>query len=188
MSTSAFEKITARRPRRTDARRNYEALLAAARDAFAEQGTEASLEGIARRAEVGIGTLYRNFPTRDDLIEAVYVSEVARLAEASERLLNAEPWDALVAWLGSFVEYVGTKHVLLDALNRDSEVIQNCRTVILESGEPILSRAQEAGTARSDADIQDVIRLVAGIAGVVYEDDDQRDRVLGFAVDGLRPR
>src|ERR1700712_4737164 len=82
-----------RRPQRADARRNFDALLAAARDAFAENGTEASLEDIARRAGVGIGTLYRNFPTRQDLFESVYVGEVEQLCQAAEDVAALPPWD-----------------------------------------------------------------------------------------------
>ena len=86
-----------RRPQRADARRNFDALLAAARDAFAEQGTDASLEDIARRAGVGIGTLYRNFPTRKDLFDSVYVGEVDQLCQAAEDVADREPWEALTA-------------------------------------------------------------------------------------------
>jgi AcrR family transcriptional regulator len=187
MST-ALDEITARKPRRADALRNYEALLAAARDAFAEQGTEASLEDIARRAQVGIGTLYRNFPTRDDLIEAVYVSEIESLVTTADSLREVEPWTALERWLDRFVDYVGTKHVLIEAMNRDSDVMAACRSAMYQAGEPVLERAQAAGVARQDVGITDVVRLVAGVAGVAADDDQERQRLVGFAVDGLRAR
>src|SRR4051812_38462521 len=102
----------ATKPKRADARRNYEKLIASARDAFTEQGSEASLEDIARRAEVGIGTLYRNFPTRQALLEAVYVDEVDALGRTAEALADQEPWDALVTWLRRFVGYMATKQAL----------------------------------------------------------------------------
>src|SRR6476469_4202909 len=98
-----------KRPKRADALRNYEKLVAAAREAFTEADRSASLEDIARRAGVGIGTLYRNFPTRADLVEAVYVDEVEALARSAEELAPLEPWEALTAWLGGFVGYVATK-------------------------------------------------------------------------------
>lgn len=186
MST-ALDTITARKPRRADALRNYESLLAAARDAFAQQGTDASLEDIARRAQVGIGTLYRNFPARDDLIEAVYVSEIESLISTADRLATDEPWSALTRWLDRFVEYVGTKHVLIEAMNRDSDVMAACRSAMYGAGEPVLQRAQEAGVARADVDIVDVVRMVAGVAGVSTDPEEQR-RLVGYTVDGLRAR
>ena len=99
------------RPHRADARRNFDALLAAARDAFSEQGSEASLEDIARRAGVGIGTLYRNFPTRQDLLNAVYVGEVEQLRDAAHEAAQLQPWPAWEAWLERFATYVATKVV-----------------------------------------------------------------------------
>src|SRR6201986_2207560 len=94
------------RPKRADARRNYDKVVAAAREAFAEGGTATSLEEIARRAEVGIGTLYRNFPNRQALLEAVYVGELDGLCRAAGELEDLEPWDALVGWLRRFVGYM----------------------------------------------------------------------------------
>lgn len=184
---TALETITAKRPRRADALRNYEALLVAARDAFAESGTDASLEEVARRANVGIGTLYRNFPTRDDLIEAVYVSEIAALEAVAAEVRSDEPWSALRRWLDRFVDYIGTKRVLIEAMNRDSEVMAACRTAMYEAGGPVLARAQEAGVARSDVDVVDVVRIVAGVAGVPTEPD-QRMRLVDVAIDGFRAR
>src|SRR5438270_13729060 len=97
------------RPQRADARRNYEKLISAAREAFAEDGTSASLEDIARRAQVGIGTLYRHFPTRQDLLEAAYVDEVEAICRSAGDLAGLPPWDALVAWLHRFVRFAATK-------------------------------------------------------------------------------
>lgn len=176
------------RPERADARRNFDALILAAREAFAEHGAGASLEDIARRAGVGIGTLYRNFPSRDSLVEAVYVAEVERLVEAAQQAQSMEPWHGLEHWLRRFVEYVGTKHALIDGINRESPVLKNCRDAMYAAGSPLLARAQEAGVARIDASIEDVVRLIAGIAGVAFPDEDQRRRVLGLAIDGLRAR
>lgn len=176
------------RPQRADARRNFDALLVAARDAFAEHGTGASLEDIARRAGVGIGTLYRNFPTRDALIEAVYVAEVEKLVEAARESDDLAPWEAFEDWLHRFVAYIGTKRVLIESLNRESQVLLTCREMMYLSGEPVLRRAQKCGAVRDDAEIEDVIRLMSGVAGVAYPDDAQRERVIGLAMDGLRAR
>ncbi|WP_345751748.1 TetR/AcrR family transcriptional regulator [Microbacterium rhizophilus] len=176
------------RPQRADARRNFDALLAAARDAFAEHGTEASLEDIARRAGVGIGTLYRNFPTRDALIEAVYVAEVEKLVTSAQEAMALEPWPALEHWIQSFIGYIGTKRVLIESLNRESDVLVSCRGAMYGAGAPLVSRAQDAGVMRTDVEIEDVVRLMSGVAGVAFPDEDQRRRVTGLALDGLRAR
>lgn len=176
-----------RRPQRADARRNYDALLAAAREAFAEKGTDASLEEIARRAGVGIGTLYRNFPTRQDLFEAVYVEEIDQLSQTAAAAAELPPWSALRTWLERFVEYTATKRAIIDALNRDSEIVRSCRETIYVAGEPLLLRAQQAGEIRPDATFDDVIRLISGLTSATYVDEAQRARVLSFALDGIRP-
>ncbi|GAA4577481.1 TetR/AcrR family transcriptional regulator [Micromonospora coerulea] len=178
-------EVFARRPKRADARRNYEALVAAARDVFAERGAAASLEEVARRAGVGIGTLYRHFPSRQELLEAVYVDEVEALCRSAADLADRPPWDALTAWLNRFVGYVATKRALAEQLV-NSEVFRGCRTAIYDAGEPMLRRAQEAGVARPDATFDDVLRLVTGLTGAQFTEPGQRERVLGFALDGLR--
>ncbi|MBB2948445.1 AcrR family transcriptional regulator [Actinoplanes lutulentus] len=178
--------VTLRRPQRADARRNYDALLAAARDAFAEKGADASLEDIAKRAGVGIGTLYRNFPARQDLFEAVYVEEINQLAAAAEAAASLPPWEALRVWLQRFVAYAVTKRAIIDLLNRDSEMFRSCRVVMYAAGEPLFARAQQAGEVRADASFDDVLRLVSGLTSAAFVDDAQRDRVLEFALDGIR--
>ena len=185
-SADQLGEVFARRPKRADARRNYDALIAAAQQVFGECGAAASLEEIARRAGVGIGTLYRNFPKRADLFEAVYVEEVRALSASAADLADLPPWDALVAWLHRFVAYVGTKRALAEELVHDSEVFRSCRTEIYAAGEPLLRRAQEAGVARPDATFDDVVRLVSGIMAYQFFEPAQRDRVLGIALDGLR--
>jgi AcrR family transcriptional regulator len=180
------------RPKRADARRNYDALVAAAREAFTERDQSASLEDIARRAGVGIGTLYRHFPTRADLIEAVYVEEVEALARSAEDVAGLEPWDALINWLHGFVGYIATKQALADELfavaDHKIEVFANCRALLNSSGEPLLQRAQDAGVVRKDTNIQDVIRMVAGIAKMASAEPGEIERVLDLALDGLRAR
>jgi AcrR family transcriptional regulator len=185
---TTLAELALRRPARVDARRNYDKLIAAARTAFSELGTEAPLEEIARRADVGIATLYRNFPTREALIESVYLEEVEAVCNAASEVARLEPWDALVAWLSRFVAYIGTKRALIDGLNRDSSAFKACRDGLYTSGEPLLLRAQQADVVRLDARIDDVMRLVSGIAAAGFVDDDQRNRVLAIALDGLRER
>ena len=185
-ATTAADALAAKKPRRADALRNYEALVSAARDAFAEHGTDAALEDIARRAGVGIATLYRNFPSREDLVEAVYVDEILQLVAAGERAPDAEPWAALVQWLDRFAEYIGTKHVLIDGLNKDSETFQSCRVTMYSAGEPVLTRAQDAGLVRPDLTINDLIRLFAAIVGVSYDSDEQRRRIIDLGLEGIR--
>jgi AcrR family transcriptional regulator len=180
--------LAVRRPLRADARRNFDALLAAARETFAEQSTDASLEEIARRAGVGIGTLYRNFPTRRDLFETVYVEEVNQLSAAAGAVAELPPWEALRVWLDRFVEYVVTKRAVMDALNRDSELFKACRTTMYQAGEPLMERARAAGEVRADASFDDLLRMISGLVSATFVDEAQRDRVLAFALDGIRPR
>jgi AcrR family transcriptional regulator len=182
---------TASRPKRADALRNYEKLIAAARAAFTEAGTAASLEDIARRAGVGIGTLYRHFPTRQALLEAVYVDEVDTLCRSAEEVAGDPPWEALVAWLRRFVEYVGTKQALAEELfadGRNSEVFKTCHAAFSTAGKPLLARAQEAAVVRPDAEFEDVVRMIAGIAKMPETAPGQTERMLEMALDGLRYR
>ena len=178
------------RPKRADARRNYDQLIAAAREAFTEKDRSASLEDIARRAGVGIGTLYRHFPTRADLIQAVYVEEVEALARSADDVAGLEPWDALIKWLHGFVGYIATKQALAEELfaiaDHNIDVFANCRAALNSAGEPLLSRAQDAGVVRHDTNIQDIIRMVAGIAKMPSAEPGEVERVLDLALDGLR--
>jgi AcrR family transcriptional regulator len=185
-SAEQVSEVFSRRPKRADARRNYETLISAARDAFAEDGVSASLEDIARRAHVGIGTLYRHFPTRQDLFESVYVDEVEALCRTADDLADLPPWDALVGWLRRFVRYTATKRALAEALNRDSELFRTCRAEVYAAGEPLLQRAQQAGTARPDTSFDDVMRLLSGITMIHFTEPGQLERVVGMALDGLR--
>src|ERR1700760_1469334 len=108
--TRTVEEFNARRrPKRADARRNYDKVVAAAREAFTEGGAETSLEGIARRAGVGIGTLYRNFPNRQALLESVYVDELEAMCQSAAGLDTDDPFEALRSWLRRFVDYMETK-------------------------------------------------------------------------------
>ncbi|MFJ3223509.1 TetR/AcrR family transcriptional regulator [Streptomyces sp. NPDC086783] len=182
------EIVASQRPHRKDAARNYDALLAAAREAFAENGAEASLEDIARRAGVGIGTLYRNFPTRRHLFESVYADEVNELCRTALDVAAMEPWQALAAWLRRFVDYTVTKRAVREALSSESDVSLACRDSMYQAGGPLFTRAQQAGEARADIDFDDLLRMVAGITATNFLDDAQRDRVLAVALDGVRTR
>ena len=189
-STDTIPDVRSQRPKRADARRNYDKLIAAAREAFTEEGGSASLEEIARRAGVGIGTLYRNFPTRQDLLEAVYVEEVEAVCLTAEELLAEPPWEALAAWLHRFLDYIATKQALsqelFSYLGRESDVFRGCRTAFYAAGEKLLVRAQSAGAVRMDVSIDDVVMLVAGISKMPSAAPDQIPRILDIALEGLR--
>lgn len=180
------EIVAAQRPYRRDAARNYDALLSAAREVFAESGAEAPLEDIARRAGVGIATLYRNFPTRRHLFESVYADEVAALCRVAEEAAALEPWEALDSWLRRFVGYSVTKRAIREAMDDESDIFQACRESMYRAGGPLFDRARQAGRVRTDIDFDDLLRMVAGITATNFLDDAQRDRVLGVALDGVR--
>jgi AcrR family transcriptional regulator len=191
-TTEASAQTLLDRPKRADARRNYEKVLAAAREAFAEGGESTSLEGIARRAGVGIGTLYRHFPNRQALLEALYVGEVEEVCRSAEQFADAEPWAALEGWFARLIGYIGTKqalfHELLNYLDKDAALFQVCRTSLWEAGEPLLTRAQEAGVVRPDVSIAEVIQMVVGIAKIPTNDREQTEHMVRIALDGLRYR
>jgi AcrR family transcriptional regulator len=179
------------RPKRADAQRNRAKIVSAAREAFRTAG-DASLEGIARSAGVGIGTLYRNFPSRRALLEAVYVDEVEALSASAAGLADRDPWDALTGWLTAFARYVVTKHALVDemmaTMTIDDPVFRTCRDAIQDAGGPLLARAQEAGVVRPDLTFTDVIRMVGGITMLKNSTPEEIQRILGVALDGLRYR
>jgi AcrR family transcriptional regulator len=178
------------RPKRADARRNYEKVLAAARQAFAEGGEATALEDIARRAGVGIGTLYRHFPNRQALLEAVYVDEVEAMCRSAAELDGSDPWEALNRWFERFIAYIGTKRALAaelsNYLDQDAALFQVCRTSLFEAGEPLLKSAQAAGVVRPDVSIGEVIQMVVGIAKIPAKDPEQNEHILRIALDGLR--
>jgi AcrR family transcriptional regulator len=177
--------IAARRPHRADARRNFDAVLAAAAEAYAELGADVPMEEIARRAGVGVATLYRNFPTRADLMECVYLSSVDELVRYGETLDEPDPWAALVAWLRRFVRYLATKHVLITVLTRESPAYQLSRDALYGIAGPLFERAQRAGAVRADVDADDVMRLVFAVTAGIYRDDAQRERAVQIVLDGV---
>ncbi|MFL5911172.1 MAG: TetR/AcrR family transcriptional regulator [Gaiellaceae bacterium] len=191
-TTDVSTETLAARPKRADARRNYEKVLAAARQAFAEGGESTSLEEIARRAGVGIGTLYRHFPNRQALLEALYVDEVEEVCRSAEERGEADPWEALNGWLERFIAYLGTKRALaaelLNYLDLDAQLFQASRASLFAAGEPLLTRAQEAEVVRPDVSIGEVMQMVIGIAKIPAGDPAQTEHILRVALDGLRYR
>jgi AcrR family transcriptional regulator len=180
-------------PMRADARRNRERLLAAATTAFAEHGADAPLEDIARSAAVGIGTLYRHFPTRLALQEAVFRSQVETVcARGRELAEDPSPGDAFAAWLrvlGSFLAAKrGLSHALVSTLGKDSELISTCGQVMRATAEEMLARAQRAGAVRGDLTGTDVMRLMHGIAVATESAAGEADRLLSLLLDGMRTR
>ena len=177
---------------RADARRNYDKVVAAAREAFGERGASTSLEDIAGRAGVGIGTLYRHFPNRQSLLEAVYLGEVQDLARSAEGFADLPPWEGLVGWLHRFTGYLATKqalsHELLEYMDRGAPLFTECRSLMYGAGEPLLQRAQEAGVVRPDIDLPQVVQMVMGISRVPLSDPDEVSHILDIALDGLRYR
>lgn len=178
------------RSMRADARRNYERLLAAALAAFAERGADdVSLEEIARRAGVGIGTLYRHFPTRPALLEAVYRDQVEALGALAGKLLAAEsPGAALAEWVKALAEFSRTKRGLSKELMANSPYLPLCKTVISESSNALLERAQQAGAARSDITGSDLYRMAHGLvmaAEFGKDDPGLLDRMVSVVLAGL---
>ncbi|GHC70562.1 MULTISPECIES: TetR/AcrR family transcriptional regulator [Streptomyces] len=181
---------------RADARRNYERLLVEARTAFTEHGTDASLEDIAKRAGVGIGTLYRHFPNRTALMSAVFQGEVdGLLARSRELLASPEPCRALVAWLRAIVAhastYRGLSRALMAAQTDEGSAMSRCSLPMREAGSMLLARAQRAGAIRDDVDIVDLMQLTNAISLAVEQSPDDpelADRLLTLTLTGIKAR
>jgi AcrR family transcriptional regulator len=176
---------------RADARRNYDRLVDAARTVFADQGGDASLEAIAKQAGVGVGTLYRHFPKRIDIVEAVFRDEVDVLVGAAERgLTEHEPWIGLEMWLRAYVSYGRAKRTFLnelhEAFEKNPDLKLASRERISEACDRVLNRAQEAGVARRDIDADDLMQLVSPMC-INTIAPDQSDRLMAMVLDGLRP-
>lgn len=182
------------RPMRADARRNYDRLLTEARVAFAEHGTDASLEDVARRAGVGIGTLYRHFPHRHALMGAVFQEALDSLIARSHELAAAEhPCGALVEWLGAIVthagEYRGIAQALMTTSRDETSALSRCRLPLREAGAVLLARAQESGAVRADVSIDDLMQLTNAIALAAEQSPDDPElagRLLTLTLVGLR--
>jgi AcrR family transcriptional regulator len=182
-----------RKPR-TDALRNRERLLEVAKAAFTRRGADASLDEIAKQAGVGAGTLYRHFPTRDALIEAVYRSEVEKLARAGRNFAaEMSPIDALRAWLLLFVDYISAKHIIAPALNSvvggPSRLYEGSRGLIEGVIDELVKRAKKSGDVRKDLDASDLLRAVIGMSYVSSGHDWQQSarRLVNILIAGSRP-
>jgi AcrR family transcriptional regulator len=184
------------RPLRADARRNRERLLQAAVQAFSRDGTEASLEGIAKDAGVGIGTLYRHFPTRDELVEAAYRNELGKLCDAADEMVRtALPADeALRRWMDRFVDYMATKREMADALRAVIAAGRNpyatSRDRMTAAVRQLLDAGAAAGTLRADAQPDDVFLTMSGITMTTSRPEQraQAGRMLDLLMDGLRAK
>ena len=186
---TTIHDLPIQRPQRADARRNYEKLVAAAREAFAEDGTSATLEDIARRAGVGIGTLYRHFPTRQHLLEAVYVDEVEAISRSAEDLADLPPWEALASGCtSSSATPRRSARSPTSCSPRSTATPRSSRPAEphYRGRRPLLERAQAAGVVRPDANFKDVVRLVGGIAAIPGDEPDEVERLLDIVLDGLR--
>lgn len=183
--------MTTSRPMRADARRNHERLVAAARSAFTEHGTDAPLDDIARRAGVGPGTLYRHFPHREALIEAVYRDDIERLsARAFELAEKHPPGEALALWMREQVERTfercGLAVTLKAAIDRGSETFAHCKSVMFGAAEAVLTPAQEAGLVRPDVEPRDLLLLAHGLAVSSQTAPESTERLLSITLAGLR--
>jgi AcrR family transcriptional regulator len=181
---------TGSRPLRADAQRNRDRLLDAAVLAFSQEGPDVSLESIAKAAGVGIGTLYRNFPTRDALVVAAYRNELARLCEAAEELLaDAPPDEALRHWMDRFIGYMTTKRGMADALRSviasGADPYAHSRDRMLAATGTLLAAGAAAGALRPDVDPEDVLVGISGIA-LAASEPAQAGRLLELLMDGLR--
>lgn len=198
MRPPAEQQATLNRPLRkprADGQRNRERLLQTAKLAFTEFGTDVSLDEIARRADVGIGTLYRHFPTRDAIVEAVYRREVEQLAGAAESLLaSMAAGDALHAWMRLCIDYVATKKVMAPALaatvDGGCELRESSITRIVEAMLLLVDRAIASGEIRKDVDPNDLLRAMAGFTYGNNSPDWQASaiRLVDILMDGLRLR
>lgn len=180
------------RPMRADARRNYERLMDAARKVFADHGGGASMEAIAKQAGVGVGTLYRHFPRRIDVVEALFRDDVDMLAGTAERgISQLEPWDALEAWVRAYVAYGRSKRTFLnelhEAFEKNPDLKSASRERIAAACDRVLARAQEAGEARRDIDGADLIQLVSPMCTSPTLTGEQAERLVPMILDGLRP-
>lgn len=180
------------RQMRADARRNYDRLLGEARVAFAEQGVGTSLEEIARRAGVAIGTLYRHFPTRHALLEAVLHDSMTGVSDRARELLDhPSPVAALTLWsramLIHITAYRDLASTLMDSYQDETSPLYAGCQALLAAGEQLLDRARQAGAVRVDAQAADLFALLNAVAWVGDQvPDEQADRLLSFVIDGLR--
>ena len=184
----------ARRKPRADAQRNRERILEAAKEAFTRSGANTSLDDIAKQSGVGPGTLYRHFPTREALLEAVYRTEVEKLAAAERKFAQAmPPIEALRAWMLLFVDYIAAKHIIAPALNTllggASKLYEGTRPQIQGAIEALVKRAIKSGDIRKDLDPFDLLRALIGVSNVASGPDWKQSarRLVDILITGSRP-
>ncbi len=187
-------KLKSARKPRTDAARNRERILEVAKQAFTRSGANASLDDIAKEAGVGAGTLYRHFPTRDALIEAVYRTEVERLAAAERKFSETmPPVQALRAWMLLFIDYIAAKQIIAPALNTfvggPSKLYEGSRAQIQGAIDGLVKRAIESGDIRKDLEPFDLLRALIGVSNVSSSPDWQQSarRLVDILITGSRP-
>jgi AcrR family transcriptional regulator len=185
---------TKERKPRTDAQRNRKRILEVAKEAFSRSGANTSLDDIARQAGVGPGTLYRHFPTREDLLEAVYRTEVEKLAAAEAKFSETlPPVEALRAWMLLFVDYIAAKQIIAPALNAlvgdPKKVFEASYAQIWEAIRALVKRAIKSGNIRKDLDPIDLLRALIGVANVATSPDWQQSarRLVDILIIGSRP-
>ena len=176
--------------RRADAERNRDKILAAARSAFADPGTEVSMAEISRRAGVGMATLYRNFPGRQELLEALYTDEVNAICEAAKTVDSETPGAILTAWLHRFFAFATSKrHIaseLLKHTDYSNPLFANNRARVIAAGRPLLAAAQRAHEVRDNLTLEQILDMVIAIA-TIHGDTRYLEPILQTALDGLRP-
>ena len=194
LKMSAQRSKTPARKLRTDALRNRERILEVAKAAFTRSGADASLDEIAREAGVGPGTLYRHFPTRAELLEAVYRSEMEKLAAAEQKFAQElPPIEALRAWLLLFVDYIAAKHLIAPALNAlvgdPKKVFEASYARMWDAIRALVKRAIKSGDIRKDLDPVDLLRALIGVANVATSPDWQQSarRLVDILITGSRP-
>ena len=182
-----------RKPR-SDARQNRDRILEVAKAAFTRSGADTSLDDIAKQADVGPGTLYRHFPTRDALIEAVYHTEVEKLAVAQRELsANLPPIEALRAWMMLFVDYIATKQIIASALNSvvggPSRLYDSSRVQVSGAINALVKTAMKSGDIRKDLEPFDLLRALIGVSNVATGPDWQESarRLVDILINGSRP-
>jgi AcrR family transcriptional regulator len=185
------ELTSVARPMRADARRNYDSLVTAAREEFGERGSDAAIEDIARRAGVGVGTLYRHFPRRIDLVEAVYSTDVDTLVAAADEAESLpDAFEGLQSWLLAFVRYAETKRALLnelhEAFERNPTLRVKLRERMLAAAGQVLDRAKAAGAVQSDLTADDLLQLVGGMCMSATTAPGQNERLLTYVLAGIR--
>jgi AcrR family transcriptional regulator len=193
LSVAQNRSRSAKRKTRADAHRNRERILEVAKDAFTRYGANASLDDIAKEADVGPGTLYRHFPTRDDLLAAVYRTEVENLAAAEGKFAETmAPIDALRAWMLLFVDYVAAKHIIAPALNTlvggPSKLFEDSRPLVQGAIDALVKRAIQSGDIRKDLVPFDLLRALIGVSNVATTPDWRQSakRLVDILITGSR--